>query len=401
MSERPHIEGIVVEPRSARRQLVFTGDDTQVLRCEIDRDGICRNAEKQSIPGIDNSGEFTTPGLIDIQVNGFAGVDFNGPGLDVKKMDHALAHLAASGVSCVLPTLITAFESELVDQLRALDQAVSKSTLGPFMVAGYHIEGPFLSPNEGSSGAHPAAAMIPASQGLVEKLMAVTSRPLRIMTVAPEQEGVCELIPFLLQNAIACAIGHTAASREEISAAIGAGATLSTHLGNGLPHTLNKHENPLFTQLGRDELSASFIADGVHIHPETLQTYIRAKTLARTIIVTDAVSAAGKDVGAGIYKLAKTEIERKPDGSVRIPGSTYLAGSSATMDQMVRNLMKWYGFSMSDILQVARKNPGAFIGEFLNDPGAGSRADLVSWRRVETKLQVVETSIGPWTVRSA
>ncbi|HHG91341.1 MAG TPA: N-acetylglucosamine-6-phosphate deacetylase [Devosia sp.] len=378
MGEQLQIAGLEITPRSARRTRQAAGGDAGVA---------------------ERAGEFTTPGLIDIQVNGFAGVDFNSPGLSEKKIDHALGHLAASGVTCMLPTLITAHESRLVRQLRELDEAVSKSTLGPLMVAGYHIEGPFLSPSEGSSGAHPADAMIPASKRLVEKLMEAASRPLCIMTVAPEQQGVLELIPFLVENNISCAIGHTAASREQISAAIAAGATLSTHLGNGLPHTLNKHDNPLFTQLGRDELSAGFIADGVHIHPETLQTYLRAKTLAHTIIVTDAVSAAGEDMEPGIYHLAEAEVERHADGSVRIPGSTYLAGSSATMDQMVRNLMGWYGFSMNEILLVARQNPGAFIGEFLNDADTGAGGSVVRWHRVEGELRVVETCIGPWTVQ--
>ena len=193
-----------------------------------------------------------TQGLVDIQVNGFAGVDFSNPGLTAVQMDHALAHLAASGVTCVLPTLITATETEFLSSLEALDKAVSDSDLGPLMVPGYHIEGPFLSPTDGCAGAHPASAMRPGSRQLIIDLQAVSSRPILILTVAPEQDGVLDLIPFLTKQGITCAIGHTAASRTEIKAAIAAGATLSTHLGNGLPHALNKNENPLFSQLGED-----------------------------------------------------------------------------------------------------------------------------------------------------
>ena len=378
--------------------LVLSGKDTPSLRCDVDELGDICSVEAEVGTKDITPEAFTTSGLIDIQVNGFAGVDFNAKGLTGERIDHALSHLAASGVTCVLPTLITAPAAQLVSQLAELDAAVSQSVLGPLMVAGYHIEGPFLSPKEGSSGAHPASAMIPASRDLVIKLQNAATRPLCIMTLAPEREGVLELIPFLVERDIACAIGHTAASRSQIQAAIKAGATLSTHLGNGLPHILNKHENPLFSQLGQDGLTASFIADGIHIHPETLQTYLRAKTLNRSIITTDAVAAAGQNLPAGMYTIGSTQIERHTDGAVRIPGSTYLAGSSATMDQMVRDLMQWYAYSMTDILQLARQNPAHIVDDFVSTPKVGTRADFVRWEWREGKVHVVETRIGPWAI---
>lgn len=397
----PAPKNLNMKRRTGRSYFAVADPNNSTMMCQVDRSGIVTAVHSQDTEIPDWQGEFVTRGLIDIQVNGFAGVDFNAPGLTGAKMDHALGHLAASGVTCVLPTLITAFEPRLTEQLAELDEAVSDSVLGPLMVAGYHIEGPFLSPDEGNSGAHPAAAMRPASKELVLRLQEISSRPLCIMTVAPEQAGVLDLIPFLIERGIACAIGHTSATRAQIDKAIVAGATLSTHLGNGLPHLLNKNENPLFSQLGRDELSASFIADGIHIHPESLQSYLRAKTRDHSIIVTDAVSAAGRDLEPGIYSLGGVEIERHEDGSVRIPGSTYLAGSSATMDQMVRNLMNWYGYSMPDILLMARENPSRFVGDFATDLEIGSSANFVRWLRKGDGVQVKETSIGPFIISNA
>lgn len=393
------ISGLSVAPRRSEVHEVYSGKPGQITKCETAEDGIVTRLQSGETPANDPGDEFTTPGLIDIQVNGFAGVDFNKPGLTASQMDHALGHLAASGVGCVLPTLITAPEKDLINRLEALDRAVSDSVLGPLMVPGYHIEGPFLSPKEGCSGAHPASAMRPASRALVMDLQAVSSRPVLILTVAPEQEGVIDLIPFLTERGITCAIGHTSASRSDIRAAIVAGATLSTHLGNGMPHILDKNENLLFSQLGEDALTASFIVDGIHIHPQNLQTYFRAKTLVRSIIVTDAVSAAGKDMPPGFYSIGDEKIERQEDGTVRIPGSKYLAGSSVTMDQMVRNLMRWYDFSLDDILLVARKNPALAVKGLASDLTVGAPANLVRWHCQDDELYVRETFVGPWTIK--
>ena len=399
MTAPPAVPGLSVRPRKSESCGIYSGKFTPTIKCNIDDGGNITSLQCCEITDIDFKDKFTTPGLIDIQVNGFAGVDFHKRGLTAGEMDHALAHLAASGVTCVLPTLITASEKVLISRLETLDRAISESVLGPLMVPGYHIEGPFLSPKEGCSGAHPAIDMCPASKSLVTDLQDVSSRPILIMTVAPEQKGVFDLIPFLIERGIACAIGHTSASRHDIQAAISAGATLSTHLGNGLPHILNKNENPLFSQLGEDGLTASFIVDGIHVHPQSLQTYFRAKTLERSIIVTDAVSAAGKHLSPGFYDIGDVKIERHQDGTVRIPGSMYLAGSSVTMDQMVRNLINWYDFSIDDILLMARENPKPIVKGFVSDPSIGVPANLVHWHHRDGELHVRETSIGPWTIR--
>lgn len=350
----------------------------------------------QTLPNRDNA---ITPGLVDIQVNGFAGVDFNAPGINAGRMDIALSAMLASGVTRCLPTLITASTDELVSLLQALDMAVSESRLGPVMVPGYHIEGPFMSPEDGYVGAHPREHMRAGSPDLVLALEAVSSRPIKLMTVAPEVDGVMALIPFLAARGIACAIGHSAASRAQIDAAIAAGATLSTHLGNGLPHMLNKNESSLLVQLGRDQLMASFIADGIHIPRDILQSWLRAKTLGRALIVTDAASAAGAPGVGGTFSLGHGIIERHLDGSVRLPGSSYLAGSAASMDEMVRNLMSWYGFGLDEIVTLAHDNPLRAIGMPAINPQTGGWSDFVEWEMREGQAYVRKAYIGPWYIQ--
>ncbi|NOZ33013.1 MAG: amidohydrolase family protein [Alphaproteobacteria bacterium] len=369
------------------------GTDGQCTTYEIGADGVVL-ASTPAGPAPMDPPSLITPGLVDIQVNGFAGIDFNAPGLTAKTLDLALSAMLATGVTKCLPTLITAGERQLLSLLGDLDQAVTESRLGPLMVPGYHIEGPFLSPLEGYSGAHPAHQMRSGSLEVVQKLQAVATRPIRIMTVAPEVDGVVELIPDLVSHNITVAIGHTAATRAQIDLAIEAGATLSTHLGNGVPHLLNKNENSLHVQLGRDQLTASFIADGIHIPPDMLQSWLRAKTLDRSILVTDASAPAGAPGTGGIFTIGDQEIERLADGSVRIPGSSYLAGSGAAMDAMVRNVMAWFGLSVSDILRLARTNPLAAIGLPVDGPTVNQPAEFVEWRWRDARLFVHGAHVG-------
>ena len=368
--------------------------------CTLDKNGVPdRGPQPKTIPDAP-SGSVITPGLFDVQVNGFGGVDFNSASLGASDMDLALAHLAASGAGMVLPTLITAFEDDLIARLGALDRAVSKSALGPFMVPGYHLEGPFLSPKEGCAGCHPAAAMGPGDLELVERLMAISTRPILMMTLAPEQLQVPELIPQLVSRNITCAIGHTQAKRAQIEVAVAAGARVSTHLGNGLPHTIDKRDNALFSQLANDDLTAGFIADGIHVHPDNLKIFLRSKGPDRAFLVTDAVAAAGHGLAAGTYRLGGDEIERHEDGTVRLPGSAYLAGSSTTMDQMVRNVMNWFDLDLKGVLKLTLCTPHRVVFRQPYQLVAGKPASLVYWEKdAAGALQVNKTRIGPFVIR--
>lgn len=195
-----------------------------------------------------------TPGLLDLQVNGFAGVDFNDDTLTPEAMDQALEAMLATGVTHCLPTIITATEAALTARLRALDRAVAASRLGPAMVPGYHLEGPFLSPSPGFSGCHPPEAMTRPDAGLIERLEAGLARPILLVTVAPEREGGQAFVAAMAAAGRLVAIGHADVDAATVARAAGAGAGMSTHLGNGLPQQLRKLDNPLFAQLAEDRL---------------------------------------------------------------------------------------------------------------------------------------------------
>ncbi len=302
-------------------------------------------------------GETLTTGLFDVQVNGFAEVDFNdAESISSEAIDHALESMLATGVTGCLPTLITATPDELKARFEALDRAVRGSRLGAAMVPGYHLEGPFLNPADGYAGCHPAQAMSSPDAGLVQNLERSLSRPILMVTYAPEFDEHERFAKALSAQGKLLCIGHSAADAATVERAAQAGARMSTHLGNGVPQMLPKFNNTVQAQLGCDDLWAGFIADGLHVPPFVLRSMLRAKGLERSILVTDAVSAAAV-TQPGTYPFAGFDVERTDDGSVRVPGSAYLAGSSLTLDRAVRNVVAWGCARFEGAIAMAAGNP--------------------------------------------
>ena len=333
-----------------------------------------------------------TLGMVDLQVNGFAGIDFNRDGLSAADLDRALMAMLAHGTTRCLPTIITSSVEKMAARLMALDIAVDESHLGPLMVAGFHVEGPFLSSEDGYAGCHPKEHMCAADADVFARIVGRLQTPVRLVTVAPECDGAIEFIGQAVGQGIAVALGHTNATTEQISAAVAAGASLSTHLGNAVSHTLEKNENPLFAQLAEDGLSASFIADGIHIPPALLKIYLRAKEFERTVLVTDATAGAAAE--PGLYSLGDVQIERCADGAVREPGSPYLGGSSATMEGIANNIIKWFGMTLDDMVDLARTHPLSIIGEQAL-PEIGDPVELVWWRDSPVGPRVCKAQVGP------
>ncbi len=331
-----------------------------------------------------------TPGLFDLQVNGFAGVDFNDASLAATAFDHALEAMLVTGVTQCLPTIITASDKELHERFAALNLAVSQSSLGPRMVPGFHLEGPFLNPAPGFRGCHPAADMRAPDITLIDSLQATLSTPILLVTIAPELPGAQQFIMAARARGIVVALGHSDAREAAVAAAAAAGAQLSTHLGNGVAHQGHKFDNPIFAQLADDRLAGCFIADGIHVSPAALKIMLRAKGIARSILVTDAV--AGAAAPPGRYAFAGMVIERGADGSVRQPGAAHLAGSALTLDQAIRNIVKWKLASFDESIAMAGAHPRAALADAAALRGFGLVAGAISWsddlRVLNTELSV-------------
>src|SRR5215213_7831095 len=236
------------------------------------------------------------PGLVDLQVNGFAGIDLNYGSVSVEDLSRMARALMAGGVTTFLPTVITAAPAEIEARVRAIASAVSAEADLAKVVAGIHLEGPFISPEDGPRGAHPSAHVIPPNWALFERWQAAAGGMIRIVTLSPEWPGAPAFIARCSAAGVIAAIGHTAASPEQIRAAVEAGATLSTHFGNGAHVMLPRHPNYLWEQLAAGQLWACVIADGFHLPDQVLKVVLRVKG-ERAMLVSDAVSLAGMPPG--------------------------------------------------------------------------------------------------------
>jgi len=315
------------------------------------------------------------PGLFDLQVNGFGGIDFNAPGLTHDAVSEALERMQRTGVTRCLPTLITSSFEQFAAAAGAL-ASVSSATL-----AGIHMEGPYLSPEDGARGAHPRESVRPASIEDFARRQDAAGGRIVLVTLAPEVPGALALIERLVTVGVRVAIGHTAATPQQIADAVAAGATLSTHLGNGCAQMLPRHPNVIWEQLAADELLASFIVDGHHLPPATVKAMVRAKDPARTILVTDAIAAAGSPPGR--YTIGAVTCALAPDGRVSLPGTPYLAGSSLTLDLAIANAVRFTGLSIDSVIPMASTVPARYLG---TSPAGTVTAD---WDADAGELRVV------------
>lgn len=294
------------------------------------------------------------PGLFDLQVNGFGGIDFNGPDLTADRVHEALARLRETGVTRCLPTLITSSFDDFARNARVLSAA------GTPAIAGIHMEGPYLSPEEGARGAHPRCHLAAASIDDFERRQAAAGGRIRLVTLAPEVPGAIAVIEHLAGSGVRVAIGHTAAAPATVADAVSAGATLATHLGNGCAQMLPRHPNVIWEALASDALFASLIVDGHHLPPSTVKAMLRAKGHVRTILITDAGAAAG--CAPGTYAIGGVTCELAADGRVSLPGTPYLAGSSLRLNDAIANTVRFTGLPLADAAAMASTIPAAYLG---------------------------------------
>jgi N-acetylglucosamine-6-phosphate deacetylase len=315
------------------------------------------------------------PGLLDLQVNGFAGVDFGDPALTEEALARAVEAIGKTGVTRMLPTLITSS----LEAFSACARVVARC--GHAAIAGIHMEGPYISPEDGYRGAHARAFVRGADVDDFRRRQDAAEGRIRLVTLAPEVEGALPLVEHLVKGGVRVAIGHTGATGAQIADAASAGATLSTHLGNGCPSLLPRHPNVIWEQLGEDRLLASFIVDGHHLPPATVRSMVRAKTPSRSILVTDAIAAAGMPPGR--YTLAGQEVELSPSGRVAAPGASNLAGSALRLDVAIGNTVRFTGLPLEDVMPMASTRPA----EYLGIPTAGTV--VAEWDPAACTLRVV------------
>jgi len=330
-------------------------------------------------------------GFVDLQVNGYAGHDLNGPTLDVATVRALCRALLKVGVTTFLPTLITATEARLVSALRVVREACAAHPEVAAMVAGVHVEGPHIAPEDGPRGAHPAADVRPPDVAEFDRWQEAAGGLVRLVTLSPHWPEAPAYVRHLVKSGVVVSLGHTAADAAQIAAAVDAGATLSTHLGNGSHALLNRRHNHLWPQLADDRLTAMFIADGHHLTSAQLKVMLRAKGLGRSLVVSDAVALGG--LPAGKYQTpVGGKVELRADGCLVLDDGTgnYLAGAALPMLAAVPVLVGQVGLTFGEALALMTSSPGRMVGG-RGVLAAGQPADLVAlaWDGGSTLPQVV------------
>ncbi len=299
--------------------------------------------------------------FFDLQVNGYAGVDFNQDQLDAGQLHHACQRLEADGVAGFLATVITDDLTAMCRRVSRLAELHEADPVAKRLIAGIHIEGPFLNEKDGYRGAHPVDAIRPGDVESMARLVDAARGLTRIVTLAPERDPGLAVTRFLSSRGIVVSAGHTDASIDELQAAIDAGLSMFTHVGNGCPMQMHRHDNIIQRALSlADKLWLCFIADGAHVPFIALRNYVRVAGDDRAIVVTDAIAPAG--LGPGQYRFGRWDLVIGDDMVPRAPDRSHLVGSGITMKQNARNLQHALGLPEGVVRKLTLENPRIAIG---------------------------------------
>lgn len=334
---------------------------------------------------------YIAPGLIDIQINGYMGVDFSGQDLTKEDLKGAIKSLWKVGVTSFLPTVVPNEPARMINSFSILSELIKDEEIKK-SIPGFHLEGPYISPEQGYRGAHLEKFIRKPDWVEFSKFQEAAQNKIKLITVAPEVEGAIPFIRKCVQNGLIVSLGHHNGTTENIEAAVAAGASMSTHLGNGCANMINRHLNPLWPQLANDQLTAGIIVDGFHLTKEEVQCFYKMKGYDKTILVSDAIDLAGLPPGEYIRREKKLLLTT--DNVVKFPAENVLAGAANPISICVGNVMKFTGCSLSNAIGMASSNPAKLLGlDDLGEIKAGKRADLILFRMDENKIVVMKTML--------
>lgn len=321
-------------------------------------------------------GPWVGPGLVDLQINGYRGHDFNHAPLDHRTALAVSAELPAQGITAYLPTLISNTEAATTQALHTI-AATSAAGGAARVIAGVHLEGPFISDQDGPRGAHDRSHVRPPDWDLFARWQEAAEGCIRVITLSPEWAGSAEFIERCVDSGVTVSIGHTAASPDQINEAVSAGASMSTHLGNGTHLTLARHPNYLWQQLASDELWASLIADGIHLPDSVLKVMLRVKG-SRALLVSDAVCVSGLEPGEYGMHIGGRVVLTHEDRLHLADQPALLAGSVVTLPAAVSYLVTHDLADMAGAWAMASTRPSTAVG-LPAAPGIapGAPADVV------------------------
>ena len=338
---------------------------------------------------------YVAPGLIDVQINGYVGVDFSGPDLSVEGIRKVTKALWKSGVTSYFPTVITSDIERIKTNFAILARAKEDPEIGA-SIPGFHLEGPYISPLPGFRGAHLEKYIKKPDWKEFQEIQKAANGGIKIITLAPEIDGAIPFIRKCVASGVTVSLGHHNGSAEDVARAVEAGAKMSTHLGNGCANEINRHDNPLWPQLSNDALTASIISDGFHLTREEVRTFFKAKGVNKTILVSDALDLAG--LPPGEYTRGERTLLLTPN-VVKLPKENVLAGAASPISKCVGRVMEFTECSLKDAIQMASTNPAEMFSlDELGKIEPGKRADLVLFTLENDIMTIQQTLIAGDTV---
>jgi N-acetylglucosamine-6-phosphate deacetylase len=300
-------------------------------------------------------------GYVDLQVNGYADVDFNADDLSAEAVAAVCRRLREEGVVGILATVITAELDAMCRRLANISRVRESDPRIAEMIWGIHIEGPFLNEEPGYIGAHPKASARPADLDATKRLLEAAGGLAKIVTLAPERDSEGRVTRYLAGQGVRVSGGHCNPTLDQLRNSIDAGLTLFTHLGNGCPGVLPRHDNIIQRVLSlSDHLQIGFIADGVHVPFHALANYLKCCGLDRAFIVTDAICGAGQ--GPGEYSIGDRRVVIDENLATWSADRSHLVGSAGTMPRSEANLRTALGFNDGQIRQMLCDNPRKILG---------------------------------------
>lgn len=343
---------------------------------------------------------WVAPGFVDIQVNGYGGQEFSSSDLTAEKVARIGESLLGFGVTSYCPTLTTEGFGVLQHALRTIADACASSAAVDRQVIGIHLEGPFLSREDGPRGAHPRQHCRRPDWDEFQRFQEAADGRIRLHTMAVEFDEAPGFISRVVESGVLVAIGHTAANGEQICRAVDAGARMSTHLGNGAHVMMHPRENYVWEQVAEDRLVAGLIADGHHLPPSVVKTIVRAKTPERCILVSDMSGQAGQPPGR--YRSDFCDVEILPGGKLVVAGQReILAGASCPIGDCVANAMHFAEVDLATAVRMAVHHPARELGFAPGDLEIGGRADLILFEMSEpadgvgpARLKIRATLVG-------
>ena len=345
------------------------------------------------LPKSEQNLPYVSPGFFDIQVNGYKGSDYSLEDFSEELLRNIITNLAASGTTQHIPTIISSPHERILKNLEIISKAINTSPDIKEAIPGIHIEGPFISPEEGPRGCHdPSFIRDPDFEEFMQWQEAAEGR-IVMVTIAPEREGSMDFIKKVTRTGVKIAIGHTGATPEIIKEAIKAGAQFSTHLGNGSYLILPKVNNYIWEQLAADELYAGIICDGFHLPASAVKIFTRTKGLERLILTSDVALAGG--LNPGIYQWGSMEVEVFKDGHLGLAGSGILAGAGHLLDWDIAHFIKFTGNNLANAILLCTINPTKLIEMPHNygrlEVGAPANLTLFHYHTGDDKLRIVHT----------